>query len=309
MGPLYYYRALITLLVAVALVFAIGSWRPAPISSTVLKEKFWADKVHGRKKYPVVFAGDSRVYRGVDPETLKNELGGLSVLNYGFSSAGFNDLMFREISHRLDTASAKRVVILGITPYSLTPKAQRNSHILQEKDRPWDEVFSRRFIAPFLNYFDPIKPEDLINYKPDAPGYYEDFMRDGWVASEKIPKDPEFALKSYITNFEQNTVSDTVVNNLVQQVREWRSEGIILFALRMPSTEKMEHLEDSLSGFKEGVIRSKLTAAGGIWLDVANRNTLDSYDGSHLSRTAAKAFTKSIGEEIQMKLKAYQTAD
>ena len=302
MGKTYYNRFFLTIAFAVALVVVIGSVRPEPISSVIKKEKFWADKVHGSAVYELVFAGDSRVYRGVNPEAVSRELNGKTVLNFGFSSAGFSEHLFGEIEKRLDKNADKPVIVLGITPYSLTPRAQENQHLLQEKQRPGNEVFERRYIRPWLHYFDPIKPEELINYQPDAPGYYEEFRDDGWVASRKIPSDPEAALTPYVKNFTGNRVSETVMKKLFQQVREWTKEGIAVFALRMPSTLKMEKLEDSISGFSEGIVIDGINRSGGIWIPAGDRYDYRSYDGSHLQRESASDFSSELGAAIKQEL-------
>ena len=306
MDKTYYFRALLTLVFALMFILIFGSLRPKPISSSIEKEKFWVEKVHKNKKYDLIFAGDSRVYRGIDPESISEELNGIKALNFGFSSAGFNDLMFAEIVARLDPKSEPKIIVLGITPYSLTPKAQENSHFLQEKNRPSEEVFARRFIAPALHFFDPVKPEELLYYDAESPGYYEDFRKDGWVASYRIPANPERALKSYVKNFKENRVSAAVINDLMKQVKEWHDEKYWVFALRMPSSLAMEQLEDSISGFDEKQLKFALQQNGGIWLDLGPRVEFESYDGSHLERESARKLSALVGRLIGDKIAAYQ---
>lgn len=306
MNKTYYLRAILTLVFAVAFILVFGSLRPKPISSLIKKEKFWADKVHTNKKYDLVFAGDSRVYRGIDPRSISEELNGIKALNFGFSSAGFNDQMCYEITARLDPKSEQKIIVLGITPYSLTPKAQDNSHFLQEKNRPLKEVFTRRFIAPALHFFDPVKPEELLKSDAESPGYYEEFKKDGWVASYKIPAKPEQALKSYVRNFKENRVSNAVVSALMEQVKNWRDKKYWVFALRMPSSLAMEQLEDSISGFDEEELKAAFRFHGGIWLDLEPRFEFESYDGSHLERESAKKLSAHIGRLIEDKIAVYQ---
>ena len=293
------------ILFSAGFIYLTGILRPSPVSSVVQKEKFWADKVHSKKKYAVIVAGDSRVYRGIDPQELSNELGNLAVLNFGFSSGGFNDLIFSEINSKLLTDATNRIIVLGITPYSLTPKAQENIHFLQEKNRTPEEVFTRRFVNPFLSFFDPIKPTDLIQNTDTISGYHEVFNENGWVASYKLPSNPEAALKSYERDFENNRVQRELINDLCRQISVWRKSGILIFAFRVPSTASMERLENKLSGFDEDSIKSNVVSSGGIWLDIANKYGYESYDGSHLSERSAVSFSKYLGKRIFESINMY----
>ena len=271
------------------------------MSSVIDKEKFWADKVHAKTKYDVIFAGDSRVYRGIASKVVSDQLNGLKVLNFGFSSGGLNSEIFDAIEKRL-TKGDKTIIVLGITPYSLTPKAQQNEHFHQEKERDRKEVFRRRFISPVIHFFDPIKPAEIIYYKDEKKGYYERFHKDGWVASIKIPVDSNAALKSYRKNFKNNKVSMEVLQQLCKRVAEWKREGFAIFAFRMPTTKGMRLLENEISGFNELEVKKNLTASGVKWIEVQNKSSYPSYDGSHLEAAAAVKFSKYLGQELRKNL-------
>jgi hypothetical protein len=281
----------------------LGSFKPMPISSRVQKDKFWAEKVHSKKKYQVIIAGDSRVYRGVDPKSLSEQIGGLSALNFGFSSGGFNDVMFSEITSKLLNESSRKIVVLGITPYSVTPKAQENEHFVQEKMRNPREVLARRYVNPALSFFEPIQPMAFFQDTDTISGYHETFKKDGWVASYKLPLNPEGALEPYKKNFEGNRVEQEVLKNLYRQIMAWRDAGIIVYAFRVPSTYAMETLENSLSGFDEEDIRKGVKAAGGHWIEILNKQQYDSYDGSHLTESSAMALSRYLGKHISDNLK------
>jgi hypothetical protein len=290
-------------LMSTGLICILGIVRPKPISSRVQKEKFWADKAHSKKKYSVIIAGDSRVYRGVDPRTTSDELANHSVLNFGFSSAGFNEILFSGIKTRLAQTATEKIIVLGITPYSLTPKAQENQHYLQESKRNPKEVFKRRYINPFLSFFDPIAPTDLFQDIDTIRGYHETFHKDGWVASYKVPSNPKAALDSYKRNFKENQVNQGVLNNLFRQISNWRNEGIKVYAFRVPSTREMEILENSLSGFNEELVRKGVEDSGGLWLAIADKYEYESYDGSHLTETSAVIFSRNLGEQLAQSLR------
>ncbi|MDB4270987.1 hypothetical protein N9896_02715, partial [bacterium] len=246
----YVYQFYIMMGLSLVLIYMAGTMRPQPMSSVIDKEKFWADKVHAKTKYNVIVAGDSRVYRGIASRVISDELDGLKVLNFGFSSGGLNTEIFNEIEKRL-AKEDKTIIVLGITPYSLTPKAQLNEHFKQEKERDRKEVFRRRFVSPVIHFFDPIKPTDIIFNKDEQKGYYERFHKDGWVASLKIPLDSNAALKSYRKNFKENKVSKEVLQKVYKRVAEWKREGFNIFAFRLPTSKGMLLLENEISGFNE----------------------------------------------------------
>lgn len=301
----YSHLILVFLGSVIALIFFVGLIRPEPISSIVDKERFWAEKVHSSKKYNVVFEGDSRFYRGIDPKSVSKEIDGFKVLNFGFSSGGHNDMVFEAVSQKLDMSHKTKIVVLGLTPYSLTPKAQENKHYQQELNRTKDEVFKRRFLTPFLKFFDPIKPTAFFKMtsRDTVSGYHEKFRDDGWVESFKIPYNSEAALSVYARDFDENKVSDNVTENLLNQIHLWTSQNIKVFALRMPTTRKMEELENNISGYNERILKKAVNGKGGFWIDIPNKYGYSSYDGSHLMDTSAINFSRFVGKEIARKLR------
>lgn len=298
----YYRTFLIFILSSIFFIFLVGKIRPKPISSTIDKEKFWADKVHSKKTYNVIFEGDSRFYRGVDPKSVSKELSGKDVLNFGFSSGGHNKIIFEAVNKRLSKSDETKVVVLGLTPYSLTPKAQENMHYLQEAQRPRDEVFRRRVLTPFLRFFDPVRPTEFIMLTDTVTGYHEKFRPDGWVESNKIPYNPEAALPGYVNDFKENIVSEKVIKEMLNQVEIWIKSDILVFGLRMPTTLKMEELENRLSGYRESDLKERFVNIGGYWIDLPDRDAYSSYDGSHLIDTSAMDFSKYVGQQIQKRI-------
>ncbi|WP_297692921.1 hypothetical protein [uncultured Eudoraea sp.] len=259
--------------------------------------------MHSKKKYDVIVTGDSRVYRGVAPASLSEELGGLEVLNFGFSSAGYNATMYHAINDKMSSGLSQKMVILGITPYSLTKKAQENSHYSQEKLRDQKDVFLRRYINPLLHFFDPIKPTDILYNTDSIPGYHEKFQKDGWVASYKTPSDPSAALEPYVKNFHNNLVKEKVLFELGDQVKKWTDQGVVVFAFRVPSSREMEKLENEISGFDTKQVIQVIENSGGMWLKLDNIYDYNSYDGSHLDEISAISFSKYLGSFIRGELK------
>ena len=292
------YRFFLMLASAILGIWLVGYWRPEPISSSIQKDKFWVTKVHSKKTYDVIVTGDSRVYRGIDPSSISKALNGIDVLNFGFSSGGHNPFIFSEIEKRLDETSKHKMIVLSLTPFSLTSKAQNNAHFIQENERDRKEVLLRRYVNPALSFFDPIKPTDIMYANDTKQGYYERFRSHGWVESRKIPYNNKAALKSYAKNFENNRIDNDVVQQVLSQVKGWTGQGIQVFAVRMPTTKEMEILENELSGYSEEELKKEFEKAGGYWIDYENRYRYTSYDGSHLDAEAAKYFSAYLGTEL-----------
>lgn len=290
------------LLITAAGVYLVGKFRPEPISSRVLKEKFWADKVHATKKYDIILTGDSRLYRGVDPQTVSKKVNGAKVLNFGFSSGGHNSTIFEEVTNRLNPHSKLRAIILVLTPYSLTPKAQKNEHFKQEKNRDKKDIFNRRYVNPLFHFLDPIKPSEIGIMKADREGYYERFQNNGWVASWKNPANKKEALEKYVKNFEKNIVDTNVLNEIYNQTKLWTEDGIRVFAIRIPSTFEMETLENNRSHFQEEEIKRSFNKAGGKWITIEDKADYFSYDGSHLEMNSAIRFSNYLGEQLKKEL-------
>lgn len=286
------------LLFAIAGISLVGYMRPEPISSTIQKEKFWATKVHSEKSYDVIVTGDSRVYRGIDPNAVSKALNGATALNFGFSSGGHNPFIFNAIEKRLDKNSEHKMIVLGLTPYSLTKKAQDNAHFRQEYERDKKEVLLRRYVNPALSFFDLIRPTDIIYVNDTTQGYYERFRNDGWVESKKIPYNDKAALKIYVKDFNNNRIDKEVIEQVLAQVKKWANQGIQVFAMRMPTTKEMESLENELSGYEEEDLKIRFEKAGGHWINYKKRYGYTTYDGSHLDGPSAESFSSYLGLEL-----------
>jgi hypothetical protein len=136
--------------------------------------------------------GDSRVYRGISPAEIEKGIPSMKVINFGFSAGGLNSLLFAEAEKRLtENKGEPRMIVLGITPYSLTEDTINNEQFLEEKARSWDYTFSRLYLAPFLEFFQQRNVTNIFGALLDTPqscvGYYQNYFDDGFVASWQIP--------------------------------------------------------------------------------------------------------------------------
>lgn len=297
-------RIILVMPFIVLLALLLNSIKPETAENkTSIIKRFWILKTHTDKKFNFLICGDSRTYRGVSPEAMEEILPDYSMLNFAYSSGSFSPFMLAQIEKKLDSRSPIKVLYLGITPYSLTPKASKDGHIRQELSRKKEEIIEALYFEPVKRFFEPFQ----INWKAskDSVTYIQKYEEAGWVATEKIPAHPEEALAIYTKDFKNNRVSTEMIDNLMIRIKEWSEEGIKVFGCRPPTTKEMVALENRLGGFREEVFVTKFKEAGGIWLTV-NPDDYNSYDGSHLDIKSSIAFSKDIahliGSELTEKL-------
>jgi hypothetical protein len=290
-------RIVLTLFLSAVLVCSIGFFRTDSMTTASQGQWFWTWKTHSERRCDVVVLGDSRAYRGVSPESMGEVLPGYRIINFGYSSGSLSPLMLAEAEKRLDSRG-KRIIVLGVTPHAMTPKASKDEHYLQEKNRATSEIVENLYIAPLKKYFEPATPIRLVKETGrKKKEYREEFHENGWVATRKEPPDPAEAIVSYAKAFTENRVSTDLLDNVIVQTGTWVREGIRVYAFRPPTTPEMIELESQLSGFDEKAFLDRFGKAGGIWIPVS-LHEYRSYDGSHIDEESAKRLSVHIAESI-----------
>jgi hypothetical protein len=307
-GVIYRERSVRTLLVALALIVLVGflfSGRREPgRESDLVEERFWALKSRFLKaEHNVVVCGDSRVYRGISPAAMNSALPDFKIVNFGYSAGGLDRLMLKSAEALLDPKAKFRIIVLGVTPTSLTPFAAENEQYLSLMRKPYSEMFESIYFLPIKTFLMPIFPREikglLSGTRTKSDGYHLIFHDDGWVESwYEVPR-PEEQLSSYRARFESYQVSSDLCRDVLQVVREWKSRGIQIFGYRPPATRAMVALEDSMSGFREAEFIKEFMNAGGIWLSF-NPDDYVSYDGSHLDADSAKKLSRDLADKIRV---------
>ena len=290
-------RVFLALVIAATLIGLIGLLRPDAMRTVSREKWFWTWKTHSDRKFDVVFVGDSRTYRGISPESMAEGLQGFRILNFGYSSGSLSALMLAEAESRLD-AGGRRIIVLGVTPSSLTPRAARDEQYRQEKNRTSSEVLENIYMAPFLKYFDPTTPirffEEIGSRKAR---FREAFHESGWIAGWKEPAGPPDPIGVFANLFTDNPVSPVLVDNVLRQTEAWTREGIRVYAFRPPTSRNMTDMEIRRSGFDETTFRQRFIRAGGVWIDV-DRPGYRSYDHSHLDKESAETLSRLVAEII-----------
>jgi hypothetical protein len=263
-------------------------------------DRFWLRKVFGHAPgtQNIIMIGDSRLYRGLSPAAFEAALPGTKALNYGFSSGGHNPVIFADVDRMLTTDRGKpRAVILAITPHSLTPRTQANEHYLSYRRRHGESAEA----TPFSDYFRPLdskRMRKIITGNLNIPTSDEisEYHDDGWLQTDWVKHDPAYALSSYQELFTNNTVSQSIIDDVYRQTKIWRNQGIIVIGYRPPTTSSMLALETAKSGFDESAFRAGFTKAGGLWVEPGPG--YKSYDGSHLTPESAKKLSDLLAKTL-----------
>ena len=290
----------ITIILAILLATALSFVMPKN-EDKYRGEMFWAKKTFAPSKYNVILMGDSRVYRGLSPEIMEERLSGLKVLNFGFSNGGLNNEMFKAAEEKLIKSGQPKVIVLGISPNTITDYTQNNKQYLQELTRPKEEIIERLYLNPLLFWFSSTTPEKLKqHFKSDkrTAYYLSKYNMNGYVEFEKFPIDTMEAIPSYIKDFNNYKVKEEYVIQLFDQIKELVKNKIIVVCYRPPVSQPMRELENNLGLYNEKFILQGIENAGGHWLEL-NPNNFQTYDGSHLDKTSAIQISNKIAMEIK----------
>lgn len=297
----YRQRILLSLGLTVVLL-AIGGWYFPPIpSSSMQSDWFWSNKIAPNQTFDLVFIGDSRIYRGIDPDLVVKELVEIDSFrgfNYGFSSAGLDTSFLNAGAALLTPNTKQKIIVLGVTASSLADENLANPHHWQEKKRHPIEIWQRKNINTYLSYFDPTSPVVLRNtYQGKRSGYYQDYHANGWIASDKLPRD-EWIGYWYLQNTYPNVkFSRSVRENLIEKVAKWNAEGIKVFGFRPPAAAHFEAVETQC--YPEKALKTQFEAIGGTWIEIPQRTSYITYDGNHLEQESARRLSSFIGKAIK----------
>lgn len=295
-----------TIIVAAVLVVLLSFILPKN-EEKYLSEMFWTRKIFAPENYNIVLMGDSRVYRGLSPETMQKELPGLKILNFGFSNGGLNPTMFEAAEMKLTKSKGSKIIVLGISANTITDYSKSNQQYLQELTRPREEVLERLYTFPVSYWFSSTSPEKLKQIFNDTNNitnnyYLNTYHRNGYVESDKFPIDTTESIPSYISDFTNYKVEKSILQALFRQVEKWDKKGITVVAFRPPVSQPMIILEDSLGLFNERYLSEGLTTVGGNWIKL-NNNNYKTYDGSHLNLESTNKLSQKIAVEIKKLVK------
>ena len=278
----------------------------------IQEEQQWIDKMKKKPVYSVLIFGDSRVYRGINPAILEEQLH-LPVYNVGVSSAGMTATMFRYFNdHKLSPEPGLKIVILGISPHSLNQKQRNNRHfnyLLKKAEQT--SLFQFGKIDYLKIFFTPMDKRRFkkIRYKilkKEKKGIFFSLVPI-WINGAFF-HDVDYKQKWFndgLTQYRENTAigkfSEESLSDLCSWTRKWTEKGILVFGLRPPTSSQMEAIENQLPGYDEQNVKTKFEQAGGIYLSFP-KDAYQTYDASHLNWENANRFSKDLTETIKQEL-------
>jgi hypothetical protein len=262
-------------------------------------ETFWAEKSNWSKNFDMVLAGDSRTYRGLSPAEIRRVSGVPRIGNYAFSACGLGKDYLDHVEQTLDPKSTHKIIILGISPGSLTKKyAEDNNDFLARLRGDTRDQWVLKRLPGLFGFFETITPTEVFSLlKGNKVGYFQNYHPDGWVASHKLPESQTEAIAPYRQSWEGNSISEPVTAHLLAKVRVWRAQGIEIYGFMPPSSKELYEVEMSMSHFPDKGFPLRFQQAGGVWLDFPLEN-YHTYDGSHLRADSAIKLSQDLAQRI-----------
>jgi hypothetical protein len=266
------------------------------------EKKFLQCKINPGQRYDMVLLGDSRCLTGVDPSILEKRLS-LRVYNDSFSGGGLNQTIYTHVQKNILKTSPEKIraVVFCITPLTLSSAGRENKayyQIIGEMKQKQDLftqygslLFKRIRTREIKAVFRKKKP-DYVYHKN---GYLERFS----IAKAKAQRN---GMRQYKVMFSSLTFPEISLKELAEQTRQWRKENIAVFAFYPPSRPTMEDLErNSAWDWKKTI--QVFRDAGGIYLEIDNRDQYNAYDSIHLASGDSKKLSEDLAKKIEMYLK------
>jgi hypothetical protein len=274
------------------MLYVMGLCLPKLPYSQMTMDAFWANKVSNPKKYDIIFIGDSRIYRGINP-SIVSEITKASVLNYGFSAAGLDSILIDEGIKHLDP-NGKKMLVFGISPSAFTNVAIKNEHFHSLKKINNKDLWIRKNLYPQLTYFDAFSLAEIKKHL-NKEAYSQVCKADGFIESNKSPSDSTAAISAYEDYFKHNAINELQQQKFISLLQILQTKGIKCYAFRVPTTLPMTVLENSI--FDNQLFKLKINQTGAHWMAIP-QNGFESYDGSHLSGASANKLSQIVGDSI-----------
>jgi hypothetical protein len=298
-------RVTFALISSALLIAAVGAVLPKSAEpkqrDRAREARLYAIKTFARGPWDVVVMGDSRVLRGVSPTAMESVLPGCRVFNFAYNSGSLNPEMYRSAERRLAPGPRQRAIVLGVTHLTLLARHDRNEQYHEILREPLDERFVLMHLPGLARFCQPILPIDLarlaVQVKPHTV-YDQEFTDDGWIGTLRQPVNENEAIPIYERELQGTSIDPQLVQDLLAQTRAWTRDGIRVFGFRPPAPRAVSEIENRLTGFDAAALAREFTRAGGIWLDF-DGTAYATYDGSHLRRDQAVAFSQDLARAMR----------
>jgi len=273
--------------------------------------QFYIRKVHAAPVYDMVMSGNSRVLQDLSPSAMNEQLPELRILNFGLDGACLTPQLLAEIEKKLDPKSRSPMILLGLEPGTLEKYSSGNRKLNIELARSKEARFLAYHAEGWGRWFAPMRLFDVANRfslwrngpTVGNPAYVHEYNRDGWMASTVFPEnriavEQEYTAKLNALDEQSAKIPLPFADVVFGQVREWTARGIRVYGARMPADPLVQRYEDSAYDFQEADVARRFVEAGGVWLPVEAVN-YHTYDGSHLNKHSAIAFSRDMAARIK----------
>lgn len=259
---------------------------------------FWDRKIAPGEKYEIVFLGDSRCLTGLVPSIFSNTLQ-KSSFNESFAGGGLNSFIFTHTEKNiLKNDDSLRCIILSVTPLAMSKKARENENYhsivkrMQENATFYDRICNivfRRVASKESTRFSGERKDRLFFH---SDGYLE--------CMENVREDVQKRnIRGYREYFRTMEFAPESLQEILSFTEKWRKENILVFAFRPPTTSEMEALENEMGKCDFSIVKTMFENAGGIWLDVPEREKYNAYDASHLGSGESRKLSADLAEKIK----------
>lgn len=300
---------LIRKFVTIALIFwtsvlLINLARPTAHKTGLNIQEFWAKKLIWKDRFDIIVTGDSRTMIAVSPEVIEKYLPDTSVGNFGFTALSYTKDYLNATENTLKNKSRIKTIVLGISPRSILKSSGNNCFFKKWNDIARNPVKLRSFkysgwLRIMFKELSPPEVKMLLGRK--VPRHLRVHLSSGWIPARLAPEKLKMSVKSYVKIFKNKQVDPEKLNMIVDATRNWRQNGINVFAVRIPSAPKLIKIENKHSGFHEARFIKEFEEAGGIWIETDSA-PYHSHDGSHLRYDAAVKFSHYLAKALKREL-------
>ncbi len=269
----------------------VGSFQVAGTPGDLPETTFWAQKSLWSASFDLVIAGDSRAYQGISPDEMGSSFPQSARGNFGFQNAVLTPAYLNRVRSLISRDAPDPMIVLALTPHSLTMRHADFNGFTDWRAREHLRLLALPAFGWLNQFFKRLSVFELAVMVRDRSMFVgASYFEDGWVAGRHgLPVDVQ-------SDFQENEISEELVDSLIEIVGEWTEGGVRVFALLMPSSPSVHELEITLSGLDVDSLEAKLGAAGAVWLNPSGR--YESYDGSHFTALSARMFSRWLGVTI-----------
>ncbi len=297
------YKILVSILLTAALAITFRLVVGKPVENKAEREAFWANKSYDNNQYNVLFLGDSRVYRSLNPEVIERKIPTVKAKNLGYSALGFDSVYLKFASSQMTDGEPIKIYVIGLSPRSISTCAIDNESFSKWTTKTRFEVWKIRDMARLNEFFCPFTPQELydrfIRKELNQNFGYQDLNKNGFVGSMQVPFSIEEGLETYERELSSASINTNAVQDLLDFVESCTQQNIHVIFFRPPSMKEMEEIENSIQGYNEEEISKKLIQSGAIrWQP---NSVCATYDASHIDFISADKLSHELALFLQLK--------